>query len=136
MNLRLKTKEEIDNYQKEFLAELCQKILDEQFRGQITRHDDRIEWELPNGIIYKIYLNLVMQEGYIEACYLKENQEKFLTHWHPDIDELYKDLISINTGNVFWVVKKKRFFKDSPIMMEKQQWDMLSDKKRKHYIVL
>ena len=136
LDFRHKTKEEIDNYQKQFLSDLYQKMLDDKFVGHITLQDDCLMRELPNGILYKIYLNLVIQEGYIEALYHSGNQEKSLTHWHPSLDEIYKDLLSINTGNIFWVMKKKRFFKELPMMIERQQWEKLSEKKRKQYEIL
>lgn len=40
MNLRHKTKEEINNYQNQFLSDLHQKMLDNKFSGHITLYDD------------------------------------------------------------------------------------------------
>lgn len=126
----------IDFREKEIACRLYQRMMDEKFIGHIVLSDDELIWKLPNGILIKVYLNLPMHEGYIATFYIDVKKEVTLTHWHPSIDEIYIDLLDINIGNTFWVVKKKKVFKALPMIMEKKQWESFSDKKRRRYEVL
>jgi len=126
----------IDFREKEIARRLYQRMMDEKFIGHVVLSDDELIWKLPNGILIKVYLNLHMHEGYIATFYTDGKREVTLTHWHPSIDEIYIDLLDINIGNTFWVVKKKKVFKALPMIMEKKQWESFSDKKRRRYEML
>lgn len=136
INFRQESKNETGDYQKKLLSEIYQKMAEEGFKGNIVLDECCLNWELPNGIILKIDLNLPMNEGYIAVFYSDGKKEISLTHWHPSIDEIYKDLFSINDGNVFWVVKKKTLFKALPVMIDKYRWEKFSVKKRTKFKIL
>lgn len=117
--------------------ELYKKMINEKFIGQLSVQKDWLIWNLPNKIIIKIALDCnPLREGCIDTYYFDDKKEYNLTHWHPMEEEVYKDLMEINVGQVFWVKKKKSIFRNPPLIMDKSKWETFSEKKRRKYIIL
>lgn len=116
---------------------LYEKMVYEQFMGEVSREEDQLVWRLPNGIIVKAAPDDQYPEWYIATSYLDCGREIPLTHWHPAEEDVYRDLYGINTGQIFWVVRKKSFFsKKAPMIMEREEWQKYSDRHKSRYIVL
>lgn len=92
-------------------------------------------WKLPNGICLKIVINNQPHEGYIATYYLKNGRELALTHWHPMEDEIYSDLMDIQNGQTIWV-RKSSLFGDQIIIMDKDEYERLSDRKKAKCTIL
>lgn len=126
------------------ITDLYEKMIEEEFTGQLSIEDDRLIWKLPNGITIKVAFHYVKSkqggqfvEGYFETCYRNDKEEIPLTHWHPSHEEIYRDLYEINSGHTFWVLKKPLFRKNPlPLIMEKSEWQKYSEKRRNKYIKL
>ena len=123
-------------YARQALTELYQKMTDENFIGQLSLDDDWLIWKLSDTVILKITIEF--HEGYVAVYSVEDKTEKPLTHWHPEIEEIYDDLLKVNTGDVFWVIRKKSFFYPYPsvLSMEKREWESLSDKRKKQYTII
>lgn len=117
-------------------SELYEKMTSDQFTGKISVENDNLIWMLPNGITLKIIVDNQPQEGYIAVYYKDDKRKAQLTHWHPMEDEIYRDLYDINTGQIFWVKKKRCFFKEHPLFMDKSEWERYSEKRKSKYVVL
>lgn len=118
--------------------ELYDKMLAEQFVGEISVEKDMIIWKLPNSIILTIFvLNIPPDEGYIGTSYPYGKKELILAHWHPATDEIYNDLLAINTGQTLWIVKKRKIdFRNSPRIIERKEWETFSERKKSRYEIL
>lgn len=118
------------------MCEIYQRMLGENFKGQLSYEDGWIIWKLPNDIIIKATINIPPGEGYISAYYFDEKKENALTHWHPEVEEIYEDLMKINCGEIFWVISRKSRTKSLPIMFEKYEWGELSEDIKNMFIIL
>lgn len=121
---------------KQKILELYQRMIDENFMGEISLEDEWVIWRLDNGVIVKIAINYPVFEGYIATYFIEGKKEIQLTHWHPEIDEIFKDLLEINTGEVFWVRKKKCVFSNFPMIAYRKEWDKFSERKKNRYVVI
>ena len=63
-------------------------------------------------------------------------QERQLTHWHPAEEEIFADLLDICRGRTFWVRKKRALWEAPPLIMERENWDRYSERKKRRYEVL
>lgn len=91
------------------ITELYEKMLSEQFAGQLEIERSILVWTLPNGIVIKTIVDNQPQEGYISVCYRNGKREIELTHWHPMEDEIFKELNDMNRGQIIWVKRKRTF---------------------------
>lgn len=125
-----------DNFIPQDVADLYEKLKNENLQGELIKEGDWLIWKLPNDIIVKISINPLNNEGYIDTFYLKKNgKERKLAHWHPMEDEIYKDLMDINNGQTIWV-KKKSSIEDIAIIIDKKEYEAWSDRKKSKYIFL
>lgn len=120
--------------------ELYEKMTSEQFTGQLALREVWLVWKLPNGIIVKIAFDTLHPETYLGTYYCPDGKTEFpLTHWHPYIEEVYEDLSEINSGQTFWVKKKRKLsrliFPDHPLIMFQNEWEKFSEKKKSRYIM-
>mgnify|MGYP001069077738 CR=1 FL=1 len=104
----------------------------EDLIGKLTKEGSLLIWELPNSIILKISINASPHEGYIGTSYLKNGKEVILTHWHPMEDEIYKDLMDINNGQIIWV-KKRSILGERVIIMDKKEYETMSERQKSKY---
>lgn len=118
------------------ITELYDKMISEQFKGQLLLEKDYLIWRLPNGVIVKAAFTPPFREGYIETCYMEGKREIQLTHWHPAVEDFYRDLYQIHTSQTFWVKKKKTIFKNPPLIMDESKWGRYNEKKKNKYIIL
>lgn len=116
--------------------ELYEKMISEQFTGQIKVENGNLIWTLPNGIVLDVIVDNQPQEGYIGVCYPEGKRGAQLMHWHPMEDEIYGDLWDINTGQIFWVKKKRTILWRHPLLMDRRVWEKYSEKRKNKYIVL
>ena len=109
--------------------------------GKITDvNDEGFIWTLPNGIIIRVYLINIppkhqtgtpIIEWYVGYSYIKDGKEIALTHSHLDLHQIFEELVDIQDGNTFWVIKTNTFGKDSPpLIMEKEEFDKIKKKDR------
>lgn len=115
--------------------ELYEKLKTEDLQGELSVEGELLIWRLPNGICLKIAVNNQPHEGYIDTYYLKDGREQALTHWHPMEDEIYRDLLDIRDGQTFWI-RKRSLFSDQIIIMDKNEYERLSDREREKCIIL
>lgn len=118
------------------ITELYEKMLSEQFAGQLEIERSILVWTLPNGIVIKTIVDNQPQEGYISVCYRNGKREIELTHWHPMEDEIFKELNDMNRGQIIWVKRKRTFFTGYPFYIEKSVWENFSEKRKNKYIIL
>ncbi len=125
--------------------ELYEKMISEQFPGQLSLEKNRLVWKLPNGIAVEVFFDDPRPETYLGA-YCEEGKNKFqITHWHPYIEDVYRDLSDIANGKIFWVKRKRKIirlifpdipiFMDLPIIMFRDEWEKFSEKKKSKYTV-
>lgn len=124
------------------IADLYEKLKTENLQGKLSKEGECLIWKLPNDIILKIYMNdmgskrgIPFREGYIDTCYLKNGKEQNLTHWHPQEDEIYSDLMDINNGQTVWA-RKKSIFGERIIIMDKKEYEAISHKEKDRYTIL
>lgn len=118
------------------IDEVYEALLKENVKGELKKEKDFLVWTLPNQIIIEIALNLPY-EGYIGTAYIINGKRWELAHWHPQVDEMYNDLLDIQNGNTIWVTRKNMFGKKSvPIIMEKRDYEAMSDKRKSRYSIL
>ena len=109
--------------------------------GKITDvNDECFIWTLPNGIIIRVYLTNIppkhqtgtpIIEWYVGYSYIKDGKEIALNHSHLDLHQIFEELVDIQDGNTFWVIKTNVFGKDSPpIIMGKEEFDKIKKKDR------
>ncbi len=108
--------------------------------GTITDvNDDSFIWRLPNGIIVRVFVtripdkryptSIAITEWYVGYSYDKDGKEIALTHSHLDTHEVFEELVDIQDGNTFWVIKINVFGKKSaPLIMEKAEFDKIKNK--------
>lgn len=113
-------------------ADLYEKLKKEDLKGKLAKEGELLIWKLPNGIILKIGFNDPPHEGYIGTSYLKNGKEIILTHWHPMEDEIYRDLMDIKNGDTFWV-KRNSIFGELVTIMDRKEYEGLSDRKKRKY---
>lgn len=118
--------------------ELYEKMISEQFPGQLSLEKYWLVWKLPNGICVEVAFHDLYPETYL-GTYYGEGKNKFsLAHWHPYIEDVYNDLSEIANGKVFWVKKKRKIsrilYPNLPIIMDKDEWEKFSKKKKSKYI--
>lgn len=119
---------------KEELYLIYLKMKNERFNGEIIINDFCIIWKFDENISIRVTIDNLQEEGYIAINYLKESKS---THWHPDLTDLYDDLLKINNRDLFGVIKKKGFlFRNILFMMNRDYWESLNAKVRKKYTVL
>lgn len=118
------------------LTELYQKMIAENFIGQLSLNNDWLIWKLSDTVILKITIDI--HEGYIAVYSFDGKTEKPLTHWHPETEEIYDDLLKINIGDMFWVSRKKSIFYPFPLVLsiEKKDWENFSEKRKKQYAII
>ncbi len=124
------------------IDDLYEKLKTENLQGTLSKEGECLIWKLPNSIILKIFVNDIrskrgtsFREGYIGTYYLKNGREQNLTHWHPQDDEIYPDLMDINNGQTIWV-RKKSIFGESIIIMDKKEYEAINHKKKDQYRIL
>ena len=116
------------------INELFTQMKNENFVGEIELNENRIMWKLSESTIIEVYLDDDEPEGIIFVNYTKKSLS---THWHPTTDEMFKELMEINSGNKFGAVKIKGFFfRNHLFIMDKDIWNSLSDRKKKQYEIL
>lgn len=125
-----------------YVEDLFEKLKSENLQGELYKEGDWIIWKLPNDIILKITVNNILwngepsiREGYIATYYLKDGKERALTHWHPTEDEIYPDLMDIKNGQTIWV-KRKSIWGEQIIIMDKKEYETLSDKKKQSVTIM
>lgn len=120
------------------VEELYEKMICGNFAGKLLTKDDWLIWQLPNGITVKVAIDERMLEGYIDTSYHCDGKEYLLAHWHPVEDEIYTDLLKIESGQTFWVKKKKSIFNSNslPIIMDKTEWEAFQERQKNKYTML
>ena len=119
------------------VAELYEKMIGEQFTGQIEIKSDSLIWTLDSGIVLEIVVDNQPQEGYIGVnCLDYKKRITQLAHWHPMEYEIYRDLWDINTGRTFWVKKKRSILWRYPLIMDRCVWEGYSEKRKSKYVIL
>lgn len=127
-----------DNFVPRDITDLYEKLKKENLKGELSKENDLLIWKLPNDIILKININIIsdqFHEGYIDTYYIKNGREQNLTHWHPADNEIYEDLMNINENRTFWV-KKKTIWGEWIIIMDKKEYDAMSDKQKSRCSIL
>lgn len=120
--------------------ELYDKMIKEQFPGELALEieKDWLVWKLPNGITVKVSFDPLHPETYLITYYGEGKRNFPLAHWHPYIEDVYNDLSEIASGKVFWVKRKRKisrlFFLDLPIILDKDEWEKFSEKKKSKYV--
>lgn len=120
--------------------ELYEKMISEQFPGELSLEKNWLVWKLPYGVSVEVAFHDLYPETYLGTYYYYGNgKKKFpLTHWHPYIEDVYNDLSEIASGKIFWVKRKRKmkrlFSLDLPIIMDKDEWEKFSEKKKSKYI--
>lgn len=121
------------------ITELYDKMVSEQFTGQLSMEGDWLIWRLPNSIIIKVAFSELYPEAYLAVCFCMDGKKELqCTHWHPQEEDIYGDLSEINSGSIFWVQRKKRGFMvpNVPEIMFKSEWERFSEKRKSKYIIL
>lgn len=127
-----------ENFIPKDITDLYEKLKEENLKGELSKENDLLIWKLPNHIVLKIAINIIsdrLHEGYIDTYYLKNGREQNLTHWHPADDEIYEDLMNINEDRIIWV-KKKTIWGEWIMIMDKKEYEAMSDKRKSKYSVL
>lgn len=118
--------------------ELYEKMIKEQFPGQLSLEKYWLVWKLSNGITVEVSFHPLLPETYLVTYCMIGKMKYQLAHWHPYIEDVYNDLSDIASGKVFWVRRKRKinrpFFLDLPIIMDKDEWEKLSEKKKHKYV--
>lgn len=116
--------------------ELFLKMKEENLKGQLSKEDVFITWELDNHIILKILMQTIPHERYIETYYHDHHKEISLTHWHPMEDEIYDDLMDIQSGKTIWVKRKGLWKESKPMIMDREEYEKMSEKRKKKYTII
>ncbi len=100
--------------------------------------EDSFIWNLPKDILVRVYLTNIpprkpthphIIEWYVGYSYLKNGKEIALTHSHLDPCQIFEELVDIQDGNTFWVIKTNSFGKDSPpLIMGKEEFEKIKNK--------
>lgn len=118
--------------------ELYEKMINEQFIGELSLEKGWLVWKLPNGITVEVAFSDPLPETYLGTYYRDGNKKFPLTHWHPYIEDVYNDISEIASGKVFWVKKKRKkkhlFSPNLPIIMDIDEWEKFSEKKKNKYV--
>lgn len=107
--------------------------------GTVTDiREDGFVWSLPNGIVVRVYVtrtlyqnsnSIMITDWYVGYSYNKGGKEIELTHSHLNTHEVFEELVDIQDGNTFWVVKTNVFGKESPpLIMEKDEFSKVRNK--------
>lgn len=112
------------------IEELYEALQKEHVKGTLALEDGQLIWRLPNDIILKVYIWNPVYEGYIETYYIKNGGKISLTHWHLAAEEVYPDLMDIDGGRTVWV-KKKSLFGEEILMMDRKEYEAMSDKEKR-----
>lgn len=118
------------------VEDLYNRMITENFIGEISFENEWLTWTLPNGIVIGVAVNNQQHEGYIDTKYFDGQKNITLTHWHPMEDEIYSDLSAINDGEAFWIVKKKSVLKSLPQIIDKSEWQRLDEKSKCKFTIL
>ena len=120
------------------VEELYERMKCGNFTGKLSTKDEWLIWRLPNGVTIKVAIDERILEGYIDTSYNCDGKEYLLAHWHPVEGEIYSDLLKIESGQTFWVKKKKSIFnsKGLPIIMDKNEWEALNERQKKRYTII
>ncbi|MDE6747527.1 MAG: hypothetical protein K2K21_00465 [Lachnospiraceae bacterium] len=120
--------------------ELYEKMINEHFPGELSLENVWMVWKLPNGITVKVSFDPLHPETYLITYYGEGKREFPLAHWHPYIEDVYRDLSDIASGKIFWVKRKRKMihliFPDLPIIMFRDEWEKFSEKKKRKYIFI
>ncbi len=68
----------------------------DKFKGNIYKDDYCVIWDINKEFRFKIVMEHILDEGYIEICHLKKNLEVYITHWHPMTTDIFRELKKIN----------------------------------------
>ena len=128
-----------DYYKVKELLEVLDMIPDRI--GTVTDiREDGFVWLLPNGIVVRVYVtgtpyeksgSIMLTEWYVGYSYIKAGKEIQLTHSHLNTHEVFEELVDIQDGNTFWVVKTNVFGKESdPKIMDKERFDKIKNKNK------
>lgn len=124
------------------IMDLWEKLKKENLRGELLKENESLIWKLPNNIIIKVFINHIQtkkgdyfQEGYIGTYYLKNGKKQPMAHWHPYPEEIWKDLMDIQYGETIWV-RKTSVFGEHILMMDRKEYEAISQKKKKRYKIL
>ena len=118
--------------------ELYEKMISEQFSGELSLEKDWLVWKLPNDVTVKVLFDPLHPETYLITYYGEGKREFPLAHWHPYIEDVYRDLSDIASGKIFWVKRKRKIslpiFLNLPIIMFRDEWEKFSEKKKNKYV--
>ena len=120
--------------------ELYEKMIKERFPGELSLETEKdwLVWKLPNGITVEVSFDPLHPETYLGTYCMIGKMQYQLAHWHPYIEDVYRDLSDIASGKIFWVRRKRKisrpFFLDLPIIMDKDEWEKFSEKKKSKYV--
>ena len=89
--------------------ELYEKMISEQFPGELSLEKYWLVWKLPNGITVEVAFSNPLPETYLGTYCMIGKMQYQLAHWHPYIEDVYRDLSDIASGKIFWVKKKSKY---------------------------
>lgn len=116
--------------------EVLEKMQSDGFRGSYYIDQNGLIWEFTNGIV----LDIVVDNGpdsYIGVSFLSGKRKCPVTHWHPDREELYEDLLALNMGKYVFLRKRPLWpMRENIVIMERKKWDSFSSRKKKHYCLI
>ena len=113
------------------IEELHERLRDEHPPGDLSLKEDVILWRLPNGVTVWACFDAIAT-----VWTDSRGQERQLTHWHPAEEEIFADLLDICRGRTFWLRKKRARWEAPPLIMERENWDRYSERKKRRYEVL
>ena len=112
----------------------------EHLKGEVSLDNDTVYWQLPNGVLVDISINQLenssLCEGYIGTTCMKDGKKRVLTHWHPVPEDIWSDLMDIQTGRTFWAVKKTMFGESLPLIFDIREFARLPQKEKDKYTIL
>lgn len=88
------------------IEELKNKMKKENFRGVYYVKEETLIWNISSEFFLEITLVLEHNECYLTYNHKVGGQEKYLSHEHPSLEELYGLLERINKGPNMLVLKK------------------------------
>lgn len=142
LRIGVEKKMDSDTFIPKDIGELYEKLKTENLQGKLSKEGECLIWKLPNDIMLKISIYDIQskrgtsfREGYIDTYYLKNGKEQNLTHWHPQEDEIWQDLMDINSGQIIWV-RKKSIFGERIIIMDQKEYKAIDHKEKGKYTIL
>ncbi len=92
----------------------------DSFRGTFKKVGNYIIWNITDNIEFKIQVNNILNESYVEALYTFNGNEEYLMHWHPMTDEIYNCLIELNKNGGVIIIKKTLFGKSKRLLSKEE----------------